>query len=92
MSDTPWFMPKSHGYGASPANWKGWLAVAAFIALQLALALALMIIPAEQAALTETGIAIWVAAMLAASVAFTWLCRWKTAGDWRWRWSSSPGR
>jgi len=21
-----WFKPKSHGYGASPANWKGWAA------------------------------------------------------------------
>ncbi|HEU4381635.1 MAG TPA: hypothetical protein VFR73_23945, partial [Hyphomicrobiaceae bacterium] len=25
MSDY-WFKPKSHGYGATPANWKGWAA------------------------------------------------------------------
>ncbi len=29
MTD-PWFRPKSYGYGATPANWRGWAATAAF--------------------------------------------------------------
>ena len=29
MTD-PWFRPKSHGYGATPADWRGWAATAVF--------------------------------------------------------------
>jgi hypothetical protein len=35
MSDY-WFKPKRHGYGATPANWKGWAASLAFLAIMVA--------------------------------------------------------
>ena len=30
MSDY-WFRPKRYGHGASPANWKGWAAIAGYM-------------------------------------------------------------
>ena len=38
-----WFKPKSHGYGASPANWKGWAATFAFLLIELVLVWILLI-------------------------------------------------
>jgi hypothetical protein len=85
MTDTPWFTPKSHGYGAASANWRGRLAVLAFVALQAALAVGLMIRPAGAGLLTEGAIVVWVAVMAATTAAFVWLCRRKADGDRRWR-------
>ena len=28
-----WFKPKTHGYGATPVTWQGWVASGAFVAL-----------------------------------------------------------
>ena len=36
-----WFTPKRYGYGATPANWKGWVATLAFIGLVFVLPLVL---------------------------------------------------
>lgn len=30
MAGNPWFKPKRVGFGASPANWQGWLVTALF--------------------------------------------------------------
>ena len=37
-----WFKPKTYGYGATPANWKGWAAVAGYVAVVTALTLPLL--------------------------------------------------
>lgn len=88
---THWFIPKSHGYGAAPANWKGWLAVATFVALQAVLAFSMVVWPAERGVLSEAGIAAWLLLMAGITVAFIWLCRRKTDGTWRWRWGTTSG-
>lgn len=31
----PWFAPKRFGYGATPSNWEGWTATAAYIAFMV---------------------------------------------------------
>ena len=32
-----WFKPKTHGYGASPASWKGWVAITGNIVVTFAI-------------------------------------------------------
>ena len=83
---THWFTPKSRGYGAAPANWKGWAAIMVFIGLQLALAFTLMIGPANAAVGPQVWqVWAWFLAAVGSTVAFVWLCRRKTLGDWHWR-------
>jgi hypothetical protein len=68
-----WFRPKYYGYGATPANWKGWLAIAVFVAL---------------AAVIFSGAAdLWRFGAFAALLAlFAWIVWKKTDGPFRWRW------
>ncbi len=68
-----WFRPKRYGWGASPANWKGWLATAVFMALAVAIT--------QVAALPFN-----IAALAALTVVFIWIVWKKTDGSWRWRW------
>ena len=87
MSDRHWFTPKTHGYGATPANWKGWAATFGFMAVTLGLAL----VPQVRPDLLATSdwplrLALWLAAIAAAIFGFVQLARAKTNGDWRWRW------
>jgi hypothetical protein len=42
-----WFKPHLYGYGASPTGWKGWAAIAAYVAAILALTLPLFAWPAD---------------------------------------------
>ncbi len=71
-----WFRPKRYGWGASPANWKGWLATAVFVVLVLAVNLEL----AREMPLIYLGI---FALMLALFALIVWK---KTEGPWHWRW------
>lgn len=69
-----WFRPKRFGYGASPANWKGVVAVLVFIGVSITLVR--LSVPAHPAFLS----------LLVPLVAgFVWLSKVKTDGDWRWR-------
>jgi len=82
-----WFKPKSYGYGASPANWRGWAATAACIAVTM-LASALLLAsqqnqPSEPSALQIVVWALFVAVLTAGFVA---LARAKTDGQWACRW------
>ena len=54
----PWFVPKSHGYGAQPANWKGWAAVGLFVIYAVVLTLWLLI-PGEGQAFSVTNLIVW---------------------------------
>jgi hypothetical protein len=91
-----WFKPHDYGYGATPANWKGWAAIAGYVAVVLALVLPLTALPAD----LPSGPAAWqvVTAMLMGALltyGFVLLCRARTDGEWRRRWGSSahkPGR
>ncbi|MGO9485560.1 MAG: hypothetical protein ACLPX9_13385 [Rhodomicrobium sp.] len=71
-----WFRPKRYGWGASPANWKGWLAIGVFLVLVLAVNLAL----AGEPLLMQLG------ALGVLLALFAWIVWKKTEGDWRWRW------
>jgi hypothetical protein len=82
-----WFKPHAYGYGATPTGWKGWLAVAAYLAAVAALSLSLTAWPADLPA----GPAAWQAASWfilvgLLTLAFIHLARAKTDGQWRWRW------
>ncbi len=82
-----WFKPKTHGYGASPSNWKGWAATLGFVVVTTLVTLPLMVWPA----VTHSGprlwhVALWCALLIALTVGFMRLCKAKTDGEWRWRW------
>lgn len=88
MSDF-WFRPKTHGYGATPLNWKGWAVTCAFLMAIGLLTLPLLLWPE----LTPSERPSWLlgAYLVANAVLTIWfvrLCRTKTDGEWRWRWDS----
>ena len=76
-----WFRPKAHGYGATPASWQGWLAVALFTLAQLVLAL--LLLRGEPGVLHVLGFLLLSLPLTAWFVGFT---RARTEGEWGWRW------
>jgi hypothetical protein len=74
-----WFRPKYYGYGATPVNWKGWLATLVFVALAL-------VITSNWGPLGGAGLPLQFAALAAAIALFVWIAWKKTDGAWRWRW------
>ena len=86
MSDI-WFKPKTYGYGATPANWKGWVATFVFIAATLVLSMALLASVATPKGDTPVAVVALLGALqLALVFGFIILSRIKTDGAWRWRW------
>jgi NhaP-type Na+/H+ or K+/H+ antiporter len=86
MSDY-WFKPKSHGYGATPTNWKGWVAVAGYMAAVLALTLPLIVWPAEMPVGPKIWqLVTWAILVAALTLGFVRFTRTKTDGQWAWRW------
>ncbi|HPE25287.1 hypothetical protein [Albidovulum sp.] len=82
-----WFKPKTHGYGASPANWKGWAATFGFLVLELVLVWVLLLRPILAGGEpTINQLVVWGFCSGALTVGFVWLTKAKTDGDWRWRW------
>jgi hypothetical protein len=79
-----WFKPKTYGYGATPASWKGWLASAAFA---LAVGMLAAVLTLASGGDARPGVILtWVAAVSALSAGFALLAYAKTDGQWRWRW------
>jgi hypothetical protein len=82
-----WFKPKTYGYGATPTNWKGWAAVAAYIAVILALTVPLMAWPADlPAGPAAWQIVTWFVMVVLSTLGFIRFTRAKTDGQWSWRW------
>ncbi len=82
-----WFRPHTYGYGATPSNWKGWAATAAFVVLLVSLSL--LLLPLQQNPGTQPAswqIAAWGLIVLALTAGFIGLARAKTDGQWGWRW------
>jgi hypothetical protein len=82
-----WFTPKSHGYGATPANWKGWVATFAF--LGLVFATPFLLAASQQkpgSAANGWAISVWLLIVPVLVAGFVWLARAKTDGKWGWRW------
>lgn len=89
MSDY-WFKPKTHGYGAYPANWKGWAAIIVLLALALALVWFILLRPLIAGRVPSVGEFLgFLVADTVLILAFLWLARAKTDGDWRWRWGKN---
>jgi hypothetical protein len=82
---TYWFKPKRYGWGATPANWRGWLATFGFIAIIYAF---LAGIVAYRSELTVEAVIVWAVAFVAVELLFIWIAWKKTNGAWRWRWGS----
>jgi len=82
-----WFKPHDYGYGATPISWKGWVAVAAYAAIMLALALSLASLPADMPpGPLPWQVVTWLIMVGVLTFGFLRLCRAKTDGEWRWRW------
>lgn len=77
MNDTEdWFAPKRYGYGPGmPISPQGWLLTIAFVAVALALCLALRDEPVQL-----------IAALVPPIVVFLVIACRKTRGGCRWRW------
>ncbi len=85
-----WFKPKTHGYGAYPTSWKGWLLIAAFGVLQMLLAIGLLVPPARAGQPVDLAqITTFLLGTAVLTAIFLWLCKRKTDGEWRWRWPRS---
>jgi uncharacterized BrkB/YihY/UPF0761 family membrane protein len=82
-----WFRPKTHGYGASPANGQGWVATAAFVAILVCVSIVVL---ASQQNLPSGPfawqISAWALLVVALTLGFVWLARAKSSGQWGWRW------
>lgn len=79
-----WFKPKSFGYGASPANWKGWVATCGFVVLSAGAGFVVLPMnPPASPSLSQWGV--WVVAQVVLAIGFILLARVKTDGAWRWR-------
>lgn len=86
MPDDYWFKPKTHGYGATPANWKGWAATIVVIDFLFGITLLLIGVPGGSSK-PDFGSVIGWAVMVAAVVgAYVLLVKSKTEGEWKWRW------
>jgi hypothetical protein len=83
MTDT-WFSPKSFGYGATPSNWKGWVATLGFVALMLGWSLGVLG-TARQSPVPWTDWVLWFAGASVFTAAFIALAKRKTDGEWKWR-------
>jgi MFS superfamily sulfate permease-like transporter len=81
MTGEAWFRPKRYGWGATPANWKGWLFLAVMILLLQVMRYFLLQPPRQWAAFV-VAIAVWLAVTIGVSI-------WKCDGEWHWRWGRS---
>jgi hypothetical protein len=70
-----WFKPKSHGYGqsygATPANWKGWLATLAFALAMLAFSLLWFGFNRRASTVSIGEWTVWLGGLAVASLGFT---------------------
>lgn len=80
-----WFKPKTQGYGAAPANWKGWLATLVFALGVLAFSLLWFGMNRRASTVSIGEWAVWFGGLAIASFTFVVLAKRKTQGEWRWR-------
>jgi hypothetical protein len=84
-----WFKPKTHGYGAYPANWKGWAAIGVFFVVQMILLIVGIVVPLLSGPPPGVGrFVAWTVPSVLLTIVFLVVVRRKTDGDWRWRWGS----
>lgn len=82
-----WFRPKTHGYGASPSNWKGWAATLAYVVAVLGITWPLIVLPSKVGSGPGVmQVALFIALSVVLTGVFIQVCKAKTNGEWRWRW------
>ena len=83
-----WFRPKRFGYGATPVTWEGWVSTSVFAAglVWAMLEFTRTIELARTGAVAASMIAVYVALVAAAIWGFVRFSRYKTSGEWKWRW------
>ena len=80
-----WFQPATWGYGAEPANWKGWAAVFAFgLALVALFAVVAMFVDGQSSLLKAAGVSVVFGIAIYAFLEFV---RRNTHGGWVIRWT-----
>ncbi|TCO72365.1 hypothetical protein [Rhodovulum euryhalinum] len=82
-----WFVPKTHGYGAFPANWKGWAAVAVFSLLLGLVAIAVFGPLGRLGVALFWQVALYLLLTTVLALGFIVIARRKTSSNWRWRWA-----
>lgn len=81
------FKPKTHGYGAAPADWRGWAAILAFGLVQvLVVGLGLLWPIARGGEPSIARFLVWMGISVVLTLGFLWWVRRNTDGQWRWRW------
>lgn len=82
-----WFKPKTYGYGATPANWMGWVATLVFLALFLSVTWLLIMAPAlARSGPTPLDLLVWLVLQIMLIASFVIVCHARTEGGWKWRW------
>ncbi|MCB1514044.1 MAG: hypothetical protein H6876_02670 [Hyphomicrobiaceae bacterium] len=79
-----WFKPKTHGYGATPSTWQGWLATGVFSVLLGLVAVGGMMALKDKGSIALY--AVWFVGVLGGVYWFTQFARRRTDGEWAWRW------
>ena len=81
-----WFRPKKHGYGVTPANWKGWVAILGYV-FGLVFGTVVLLSPDFAGGPPSTArILLWAALVGFGTAAFVRLSKERTDGEWKWRW------
>jgi hypothetical protein len=90
MSDY-WFKPKTYGVGVTPSNWKGWAAIGG-LGLVIVILIAAMLLPPVLHGVepSPTRVVLFIALETLAIIAFFFIARRKTDGEWRWSWRKGP--
>ncbi|MDX2222305.1 MAG: hypothetical protein SFV21_06125 [Rhodospirillaceae bacterium] len=76
-----WFVATKRGFGVRPANWKGWAAVAVFVAANVAVAR--LIVATFGDGLFSVALAVLGVGLV--SFLFAVFCSTKTQGPWFWK-------
>ncbi|MCB1504050.1 MAG: hypothetical protein KDJ47_03650 [Hyphomicrobiaceae bacterium] len=79
-----WFKPKTHGYGATPSTWQGWLATSLFSVVLGIVAVSGML--SLKGTGSIAGYVVWFVGVLGGVYWFTQFARKRTDGEWAWRW------
>ena len=82
-----WFSAKTDGYGATPTTWQGWVAVAAYLAVFVAITVSLLTVPVGvPAAAKAWQVGTWIVLVGVMTFSFVRVAGAKTDGQLRWRW------
>ena len=80
----PWFKPKSHGYGATPSTWQGWVTTLVYALAMIVFSVWMVSAPGGR---PDIGAVLsWLLMVAAITSAFCLFVKSKTDGDWKWRW------